>query len=85
MRTTIEIADPILDEVKRIQAREEKTLGAVVSELLAEGIAVRRGRRKAAEPPRFRWVSKRMGARVDLDDKEAVWAILDDDQGLQRR
>ncbi len=25
------------------------------------------------------WISQPMGARVDLDDKEAVYALLDDD------
>lgn len=51
-------------------------MGAIVSELLAEALARRRSPR--ATPP-FRWTSRAMKARVDLSDKEAVYAALDAD------
>ncbi len=51
-------------------------MGAVVSELLAEALARRRPTRAA---PSFRWTSRAMKARVDLSDKEAVYAALDAD------
>ena len=38
-RTTIDIADPILADLKRLQTREDKTLGELVTELLAEALA----------------------------------------------
>jgi len=76
MRTTIDIDDPILREVKAIHEKEGRSMGAVVSELLAEGLANRRPSR--TRPP-FRWTSKPMKAVVDLADKEAVYAILDTD------
>jgi hypothetical protein len=85
MRTTIDIADPVLEEVRRLQQEEEgKSLGALVSELLAEGLAAHR-RRGTKKPPAFRWLSKSMGARIDLTDKEAVWEVLDAGDGLVRR
>ena len=77
MRTTIDIVDPVLAEVKREQKRAGKTLGAVVSELLAEGLADRRRRAKAALPPKLQWVARDLGCRIDLCDKEALWALLD--------
>ncbi len=50
-------------------------MGAIASELIAEGLARRRTSRA---PPPFRWLSRDMGRpRVDLEDKEAVSAILD--------
>jgi hypothetical protein len=69
MRTTLDIDDPILKEVKAIHEREGRSIGAVVSELLAEALARRRPSR--TRPP-FRWTSRPMKSLVDLADKEAV-------------
>jgi hypothetical protein len=74
MRTTIDIDDPILREVKAIHEKEGRSIGAIVSELLAEALA---GRRPSRAKPPFRWTSKPMKALVDLADKEAVYAVLD--------
>ena len=74
MRTTIDIDDPILREVKAIHERDGRSMGAVVSELLAEALVSRRpGRAK----PAFRWTCRPMKALVDLDDKDALYAALD--------
>ena len=75
MRTTIDIDDPVLEEVRRVKRREGKSLSRAVSELLAEALA-RRGE-EVAERPRIDWTSKPMGARIDLEDKAAVYHILD--------
>jgi hypothetical protein len=85
MRTTVDIADPILDEVKRLKEKEEKTLGEVVSELLAEGLATRKKRKGTTKPKPFRWISKDLKPRIDLDDKEALWAIFDEEIGYPHR
>ena len=74
MRTTLDIADPVLREVKAIHEREGRSMGAVVSELLAEALA-RRGSSRAR--PSFRWTSRPMKSLVDLADKETVYAALD--------
>jgi hypothetical protein len=75
MRTTLDIDPPVLKELKRVQKAEGKTLGAVASELLARALAERR-RPKA--PARFQWVSRSMGAKVDLADKEALFQAMDE-------
>jgi hypothetical protein len=77
MRTTLDIDDPILREVKAIHQKEGRSMGAVVSELLADALARRRTPRAR---PAFRWVSRPMNARVDLADKDAVYAVLDAEQ-----
>jgi hypothetical protein len=41
MRTTINIDDPILKGLKRLQNREGKPLGRLVSDLLAQALATR--------------------------------------------
>jgi hypothetical protein len=77
MRTTLDIHDPILREVKAIHEREGRSIGAIVSELLAEALARRRSSR--VRPP-FRWASRPMKPLVDLADKDAVYAALDADR-----
>ena len=70
MRTTLDIDDPILREVKAIHERERRSMGAVVSELLAESLSRRRTSRTSRA---FRWSSRPMKALIDLADKDAVY------------
>jgi hypothetical protein len=49
-------------------------MGAIVSELLSEALT---RRCSARATPSFRWTSRAMKPRVDLSDKEAVYAALD--------
>jgi len=81
-RTTLNLDDPILRDLKRLQKKENKSLGEVASEILAEGLAHRNRNRPAARA--FRWISRKMNARVDLADKEAVFRILDSDRPISR-
>lgn len=77
MRTTVDIDDPILKEVKRLQRREGKSLGRLMSDLLAQALAAS----KASTPPRapaFRWFAQPMRARVDLSDKQALLDAMDE-------
>ena len=82
MRTTVDIDEPVLKELKRLTQREGKALGRVVSDLLAESL----GRRRAESPPvpAFFWTSRSMDARVDLADKDAVQAALDVSDAAER-
>jgi hypothetical protein len=75
MRTTLDIADPILKKLKRLQQRENKPLGRLVSELLAQALA--KQREGSTKPLRFAWTSRDMCARVDLDDAGAVLDVMD--------
>jgi len=77
-RTTIDIDTPILEELKRMQKRDGKTLGRLVSDLLARALADRATR--TAEPARIQWVTKAMKPLIDIDDKEALWRVLDEDE-----
>ncbi len=75
-RTTLNIDKPILDEVKELCRREGKSLGRMVSELLAD--VMQRPPRRRGKTARFRLITKRMGRPlVDLEDKEALWRVLD--------
>jgi hypothetical protein len=74
MRTTLDIADPVLRDLKRLQRATGKSLGELASELIATGLA---NVPKRAEAAAFNWISTPMGALVDLADREAVYRILD--------
>jgi hypothetical protein len=72
-RTTVDLDASVLRELKRRQRREKKPLGQLISELLAKAID--------SEPdltPPFTWVAKDLRPRVDLEDKDAIWSILDE-------
>ena len=73
-RTTIDIDAQVLRDLKDRQEREGKSLGQLISELVAAGL------RDDPEPPTepFAWTSAKMRARVDLTDKDAVYRALDE-------
>jgi hypothetical protein len=74
-RTTVDIDASVLRELKRRQERERKTLGRLISELLAQAMAAEDGRRPARP---FSWVTKDLAPRIDLEDKDALWSVLDE-------
>ncbi len=73
-RTTLDIDASVLRELKERQKREGKSLGQLVSELLAASL--RKDSNPASVP--FAWNSRSMGAKLDLEDKEALHRALDD-------
>jgi hypothetical protein len=74
-RTTLDLDPSVLRELRRRSRSEGKSMGQVASEVLAEALAEREPR-----PARsFEWISADLGQpRVDLEDKEALRAILDE-------
>lgn len=81
MRTTLNIDSPVLEELKRLQKGQKeknKPLGQIVSELLTEALSRRPS--EVAEGLGFEWISRSMGVRVDLEDKESVYAELERDR-----
>jgi hypothetical protein len=78
-RTTIDIDAPILRDLKRRQKQEGKSLGRLVSDLLAQALHQRKGEQVGRLP--FRWIARSMRAQIDLADKEAVYEVLDRQDG----
>jgi plasmid stability protein len=72
-RTTLDLDATVLEELRRRAATQRKSMGQVASEVLATGLH----EEPAGQPPPLSWARKRMGFKVDLEDKEAVWRILD--------
>ena len=75
-RTTVTIDASVLRALKKRAREEGKSLGQVISEIAAPAL-------RSEEPTRgasgFRWISRDMGARVDLADKEALRQALDEE------
>ena len=82
-RTTLNLDGPVLADLKRIQRKEGKPLGDLASELLAVAIAERK--HLTVPALRLHWTSKPMGALVDLDDKDALHAALNEHDPKARR
>jgi hypothetical protein len=80
-RTTLDIDAPILRDLKRLQKQERRSLGQLVSQLLAQALA--RRKRSPTKPPPFRWCTTPADVLVDLTDKEAVSSVLD--RGVRRK
>lgn len=80
MRTTLDIDNVVLALLKERQKREGTTLGKLVSELLAKQLA-------QDEPERpvhadVGWIAGDLGPfKVDLEDKDAVYEVLDRESG----
>ena len=79
MRTTLNIDDPVLEELKSLSKTEGKSLGRLASDLLLASLSERRRRAEAGDEGgrEIQWISRPMGTRVDLDDKDAVFAAME--------
>ncbi|NLD76010.1 MAG: antitoxin [Acidimicrobiales bacterium] len=73
-RTTLDLDEAVLRQLKARRARENKPLGVIASELLARALVD-----EPQAPGELVWVSQPMRAKVDLDDRDALWAVLDAD------
>ena len=75
-RTTLDLDPSVLRELRRRGQRDRKSMGQVASELLAQALA----EEEPPSAPPFRWRTAKLGRPlVNLEDKEAVRAILDED------
>jgi len=75
MRTTVDIDDPVLKDLKKLQRKEGKSLGRLISDLLAQAIGERKSAKAPVRPPQ--WISRAMGVRIDLADREALYAAME--------
>ncbi len=76
MRTTLDLDPVVLSQLKARQRQEGRTLGSLASELLARAL---RQTDAADRRTEFTWAAADLGARLDLDDKDALARALGDD------
>lgn len=73
-RTTLDLDPSVLEQLRRRAQTECKSMGQLASERLA--VALREG--ELDEPAPLSWPTRHMGKpRVDLQDKDALWRLLD--------
>jgi hypothetical protein len=72
-RTTLDLDATVLADLRRRAVAQGKSMGQVASEVLAVGL---HDEAPGKQPP-LRWARKDLGLKVDLEDKDAVWRILD--------
>ncbi len=77
VRTTLDLDETVLAELRDRRRQEGRSLGQVASELLARALADTAAPHATAP---LEWSSQPMGARVDLGDREALNAALDADR-----
>lgn len=76
MRTTIDLDATVLQQLKRRSQRTGKSMSQLASELLARSLDD--ADRQVDASPKLSWIANELGrARVDLEDKEAVRALLE--------
>ena len=74
-RTTLDLDPSVTQELRQRAKREHKSMGQVASETLAEAFG-----REPEEPPKFEWISHDLGQPyIDLEDKDALYRILDEE------
>jgi len=71
-RTTLNLDATVLRALKERQRREKKALGPLVSELLA--LVLSEG---PSKPQPFEWATQPLGAKIGLEDKDALHTALD--------
>ena len=76
MRTTVNLPDALLHAAKRRAAEQERTL----TSLLEEGLwRVLSDSDEVEVPSLPTWGSGEGKVLVDLDDRDALWAVLEDE------
>ena len=75
-RTTVNLDASVLGQLKRRQHKERRPLSELVNQLLARALAETEPADEGSRP--LRWTSRSMGARVDLEDKDALLQALDE-------
>lgn len=85
MRTTLNLDEGVLAELKRLAAESQRTVSAVAEDAIRESLARARERRVSGpvELPTFRGRGVKPG--VDLDDNVAVLERMDALDGLRDR
>ena len=76
----MDIDTSVLAELKERARKEGKTLGCLMSELLARAMTPSAA---AAERPRLVIPSKPRYAKIDIEDKEALWALFDSEHDIR--
>ena len=82
MRTTINLADPLLSEAKNLAAERGSTFTAVVEDALREMLTRHRQPKARARVRLTTFDGKGLQPGVDLDDSAALADLMEGSRGL---
>lgn len=77
MRTTLDIAEPVLERLKTLQRTHNQTLSQLASALLAEALSQHDSLLARQKTHPLDWPTSDMKALVDISDKDALNRALD--------
>jgi Arc/MetJ family transcription regulator len=81
MKTTLNIDDTVMAQLKREAARQGRTMSELVETALRQLLRSQRKRTKLPPLPTF----NSGGMRVDIADREALYDAMDDDRLYDRK
>lgn len=84
MRTTLDIDEPILRELKTQAKLEHKSLGRLASDLLAQALSAGKNPSLSKNVTKS-WTAKPMNARVNLADSDALYSAMETEQQAATR
>ena len=80
-RTTIDLDDSVLEQLRSRAKLEGKSMGQLASERLAVALHEERASDSASDSWQLSWPARSMGKpSIDLHDKDAVWKVLEGGQ-----
>jgi hypothetical protein len=85
MRTTINLPDDLLSQIKRLAATSHSTVTALISDALREALTKRRHKRKNGRVTLTTYGKKGLRPGVDLDDGAALLDLMEPPHGSGRR
>ena len=76
-RTTFSISPSLLKAVKELARQEGVAMRKVMSDLLQLGLKARSKYENSKHTKKFNWHTQPMKSKIDYDDKEQLFKILD--------
>jgi hypothetical protein len=85
MRTTINLPDDLLAQIKKLAATSHSTVTALISDALREALSKRRHKRRNGRVTLPTYGKKGLHSGVDLDDGAALLDLMESTHGPGRR
>jgi len=77
MRTTIDLPDDLLANIKRLAAESKRPLRAIIEDALREVLGRRKSSRRSAPTKLTTYGKSGLQSGVDLDDSAALLDLMD--------
>ena len=81
MRTTINLPDDLLAQIKKLAATSHSTVTALISDALREALAKRRHKRRSGRVTLLTYGKQGLHSGVDLDDGAALLDLMEPPHG----